>query len=164
MNPTVAGEEGPDMPSAFFPRNVVFLPNPGRTMPRPGFFLSRLPGQPPFAGPSGSPRERPGRQQPLGTARPLGDEEPSPRFWEQLTLQGLFGTPRLLVVRQAHLWPAAVWKRSPPPWPGPRNSAGPSSVWKCPGKKASPRSRPTSPSCAAWALPTSRAGSGAAKA
>ena len=28
-----------------------------------------------------------------------GDEEPSPRFWEQLTLQGLFGTPRLLVVR-----------------------------------------------------------------
>lgn len=40
-----------------------------------------------------------------------GDEEPSPRFWEQLTLQGLFGTPRLLVVRQAHLWPAAVWKK-----------------------------------------------------
>ena len=35
-----------------------------------------------------------------------GDEEPSPRFWEQLTLQGLFGTPRLLVVRQAQLWPA----------------------------------------------------------
>ena len=28
MNPTVAGEEGPDMPSAFFPRNVVF---PSRT-------------------------------------------------------------------------------------------------------------------------------------
>ena len=27
-----------------------------------------------------------------------GDEEPSPRFWEQLTLQGLFGAPRVLVV------------------------------------------------------------------
>ena len=40
-----------------------------------------------------------------------GDEEPGPRFWEQLTLQGLFGTPRLLVVRQAQLWPAAVWKK-----------------------------------------------------
>lgn len=40
-----------------------------------------------------------------------GDEEPSPRFWEQLTLQGLFGAPRVLVVRQANLWPAAVWKK-----------------------------------------------------
>jgi len=40
-----------------------------------------------------------------------GDEEPSPRFWEQLTLQGLFGAPRVLVVRQAQLWPAAVWKK-----------------------------------------------------
>ena len=40
-----------------------------------------------------------------------GDEEPSPRFWEQLTLQGLFGAPRALVVRQAQLWPAAVWKK-----------------------------------------------------
>jgi len=40
-----------------------------------------------------------------------GDEDPPPRFWEQLTLQGLFGTPRLLVARQAHLWSAAVWKK-----------------------------------------------------
>lgn len=40
-----------------------------------------------------------------------GDEEPPPRFWEQLTLQGLFGTPRILVARQAHLWPVAVWKK-----------------------------------------------------
>ncbi|MBO4301523.1 MAG: DNA polymerase III subunit delta [Desulfovibrio sp.] len=40
-----------------------------------------------------------------------GDEEPPPRFWEQLTLQGLFGTPRVVVVRQAQLWPVAVWKR-----------------------------------------------------
>lgn len=40
-----------------------------------------------------------------------GDEDPPPRFWEQLTLQGLFGTPRVLVARQAHLWPAAVWKK-----------------------------------------------------
>lgn len=40
-----------------------------------------------------------------------GDEEPPPRFWEQLTLQGLFGAPRILVARQAHLWPAATWKK-----------------------------------------------------
>ncbi|MBO6171089.1 MAG: DNA polymerase III subunit delta [Desulfovibrio sp.] len=40
-----------------------------------------------------------------------GDEEPPPRFWEQLTLQGLFGAPRVLVARQAQLWPAAVWKK-----------------------------------------------------
>ena len=40
-----------------------------------------------------------------------GDEEPSPQFWEQLTLQGLFGASRVLVVRQAQLWPAAVWKK-----------------------------------------------------
>ncbi len=40
-----------------------------------------------------------------------GDDVPPPRFWEQLTLQGLFGTPRTLVVRQAHLWPVAIWKK-----------------------------------------------------
>ena len=40
-----------------------------------------------------------------------GDEEPPQRFWEHLTLQGLFGSPRALVVRQANLWPAAVWKK-----------------------------------------------------
>ena len=30
-----------------------------------------------------------------------GDEEPPPRFWEQLSLQGLFGASRVLLVRQA---------------------------------------------------------------
>ncbi|WP_291439592.1 DNA polymerase III subunit delta [Desulfovibrio sp.] len=40
-----------------------------------------------------------------------GDEEPPQKFWEHLTLQGLFGAPRALVVRQANLWPAAVWKK-----------------------------------------------------
>ena len=40
-----------------------------------------------------------------------GDEEPPQRFWEQLTLQGLFGAPRALIVRQANQWPAAVWKK-----------------------------------------------------
>ena len=40
-----------------------------------------------------------------------GDEEPPQGFWEHLTLQGLFGAPRALVVRQANLWPAAVWKK-----------------------------------------------------
>lgn len=40
-----------------------------------------------------------------------GDEEPPPRFWEQLSLQGLFGASRVLLVRQAQLWPAAVWKK-----------------------------------------------------
>lgn len=40
-----------------------------------------------------------------------GDEELPPLFWEHLTLQGLFGTPRALTVRNAHNLPAAVWKR-----------------------------------------------------
>jgi DNA polymerase III subunit delta len=40
-----------------------------------------------------------------------GDEELSAQFWEQLTLQGLFGTPRALIVRNAQAIPAAVWKK-----------------------------------------------------
>lgn len=40
-----------------------------------------------------------------------GDEEPPPRFWEQLSLQGLFGASRVLLIRQAQFWPAAVWKK-----------------------------------------------------
>lgn len=40
-----------------------------------------------------------------------GDEELPPRFWEHLTLQGLFGTPRVLLLRQAQNIPAAAWKR-----------------------------------------------------
>lgn len=40
-----------------------------------------------------------------------GDEEPPPRFWELLRLQELFGACRVIVVRQAQLWPAAVWKK-----------------------------------------------------
>ncbi|MDR1659853.1 MAG: DNA polymerase III subunit delta [Desulfovibrio sp.] len=40
-----------------------------------------------------------------------GDEEPAKIFWEQLTLQGMFGRPRALIVRQAQQWPAEVWKR-----------------------------------------------------
>lgn len=57
------------------------------------------------------------KQTPTGTAAPWerhtfwGDEELSTRFWEHLTLQGLFGVPRALVLRQAQNIPAAVWKR-----------------------------------------------------
>ncbi|MEG2172483.1 MAG: DNA polymerase III subunit delta [Desulfovibrionaceae bacterium] len=40
-----------------------------------------------------------------------GDEELPPLFWEHLTLQGLFGTPRALTIRNAHSLPAATWKR-----------------------------------------------------
>ena len=40
-----------------------------------------------------------------------GDEELTTQFWEQLTLQGLFGTPRALIVRNAQALPAAVWKK-----------------------------------------------------
>lgn len=39
-----------------------------------------------------------------------GDEEPGPRYWESLGQSGLFGGARVLVARQAQLWPAAVWK------------------------------------------------------
>lgn len=40
-----------------------------------------------------------------------GDEELPPLFWEHLTLQGLFGTPRAVTIRNAHSLPAATWKR-----------------------------------------------------
>lgn len=40
-----------------------------------------------------------------------GDGELPQHFWEHLTLQGLTGVSRALVLRQAHLMPAAVWKR-----------------------------------------------------
>lgn len=40
-----------------------------------------------------------------------GDEPLPPIFWEHLTLQGLFGTPRALVVRNAQNIPADIWKR-----------------------------------------------------
>lgn len=40
-----------------------------------------------------------------------GDEPLPPAFWEHLTLQGLFATPRALVVRNAQNLPAETWKR-----------------------------------------------------
>lgn len=54
-----------------------------------------------------------------------GDEDLGPRFWEALTLQGLFDTPRALVLRNAQNLPAEIWKRlskalarpNPQTWP-----------------------------------------------
>ena len=40
-----------------------------------------------------------------------GDEEPAKTFWDQLTLRGMLGRPRAVIVRQAQQWPAEVWKR-----------------------------------------------------
>jgi DNA polymerase-3 subunit delta len=40
-----------------------------------------------------------------------GDEELPPAFWDHLSLPGLFAERRALVLRRAHLLPAAVWKR-----------------------------------------------------
>lgn len=40
-----------------------------------------------------------------------GDEELPQTFWEHLTLQGLFGVPRVLVLRNAQNVPAANWKK-----------------------------------------------------
>ena len=40
-----------------------------------------------------------------------GDEELPPKFWELMTLQGLFSTSRLLVVRNAQLFNVEIWKR-----------------------------------------------------
>lgn len=40
-----------------------------------------------------------------------GDDALPPVFWEHLTLQGLFGSPRALVVRNAQNIPADIWKR-----------------------------------------------------
>ncbi len=54
-----------------------------------------------------------------------GDEELPQKFWEILTLQGLFSNARTLVLRNAHALPADVWKRlsaalsrpNPQTWP-----------------------------------------------
>ena len=54
-----------------------------------------------------------------------GDDELPPKFWEILTLQGLFSTSRVLVMRNAHALTADVWKRlsaalsrpNPQTWP-----------------------------------------------
>ena len=54
-----------------------------------------------------------------------GDDELPPKFWEILTLQGLFPTSRVLVMRNAHALTADVWKRlsaalsrpNPQTWP-----------------------------------------------
>lgn len=40
-----------------------------------------------------------------------GDEEPPPKFWEGLALEGLFEKPKAIVVRQAQNWNLAVWKK-----------------------------------------------------
>ncbi len=39
-----------------------------------------------------------------------GDEDLSQSFWKHLTVQGLFSTPVLLIVRNAQNLPAATWK------------------------------------------------------
>lgn len=39
-----------------------------------------------------------------------GDELPDSKFWESLKQQGLFTENRSIIVRQAHKWPAHVWK------------------------------------------------------
>ncbi len=54
-----------------------------------------------------------------------GDDDLPPKFWELLTLQGLFSTSRVLLLRNAHALPADVWKRlsaalarpNPQTWP-----------------------------------------------
>lgn len=38
-----------------------------------------------------------------------GDEAPPRAFWDALTVAGLFSVRRLVLVRQANRWPAAVW-------------------------------------------------------
>ncbi len=39
-----------------------------------------------------------------------GDDGLSQNFWNNLTLQGLFNTPKILIVRNAQNLPAAIWK------------------------------------------------------
>lgn len=40
-----------------------------------------------------------------------GDEEPDAKFWNSLGQVGLFAENRIVIVRQAEGWPAAVWKQ-----------------------------------------------------
>ncbi len=108
-------------------------------MPRPGFFFLVCPDSRLLQARLEALVSAQGGSSPLGTARPLGDEEPSPRFWEQLTLQGLFGTPRLLVVRQAHLWPAAVWKKISAALARPSEQCWPFFCLEVPWEKGQPK-------------------------
>jgi DNA polymerase-3 subunit delta len=68
-----------------------------------------------------------------------GDEEPPAAFWEELTLPGLLGTSRALVVRQAQLWPVAVWKKLSRALARPSEQCWPCLCVEVPGVKGPPK-------------------------
>ena len=51
-----------------------------------------------------------GNGQPLKRVTFWGDEPPSDAFWECLSVRDLFGSMRLVLVRQANNWKAETWK------------------------------------------------------
>lgn len=71
-----------------------------------------------------------------------GDEELPPRFWELLTLQGLFATPRAIVVRNADRLASDIWKRLSGVLAHPASRIFPILCLECPWEKGQPKLPP----------------------
>ena len=67
------------------------------------------------------------------------DEGLDSRFWDRLTLLGMDGRERVLVVRSAHLLPADVWKKLSSALGTPRSGVLPVFCLECPWEKGQPK-------------------------
>ena len=67
------------------------------------------------------------------------DEGLDARFWDRLTLLGMDGRERVLVVRSAHLLPADVWKKLSSALGTPRSGVLPVFCLECPWEKGQPK-------------------------
>lgn len=67
------------------------------------------------------------------------DEGLDRRFWDGLTLLGMDGRKRVLVVRGAHLLPADVWKKLSAALGTPRSGVLPIFCMECPWEKGQPK-------------------------
>ena len=81
---------------------------------------------------------------PAGAATPdiqvfWADEGLDSRFWDRLTLLGMDGRKRVLVVRRAHLLPADVWKKLSSALGTPRSGVLPIFCLECPWEKGQPK-------------------------
>ena len=67
------------------------------------------------------------------------DEGLDRRFWDALTLLGMDGRLRVLVVRGAHLLPAEIWKKLSSALATPRSGVFPIFCMECPWEKGQPK-------------------------
>lgn len=90
-----------------------------------------------------------------------GDEEFPPKFWELLTLQGLFSSHGVLVVRNAEVFLSISGNGSLGFCPVPTRRHGPFFVWREHGKRDSPKFRPPLPNNPVFSLRKKKGGYGA---